>query len=165
MAGNEALELEFVTVIKADPELVYEFFTDAELIARWHGVAAAADPRPGGAYELNITGKDYKVGEFLELDPPNKLVFTWGHPKGVDDFPPGSSVVTVTFLRIPEGTRLNLHQTNFPNRRQRDAHEEGWTHYLSRLEKVATGSDPGRDPRKKCDPPVNVSERGVSGGL
>ena len=32
------------------------------------------------------------VGEFVELDPPNHLVFTWGW-EGDEDVPPGSSTV------------------------------------------------------------------------
>ena len=71
---------EFTTEIEIDasPELVYRFFTEAELLERWHGVHAETDPRPGGKFLLNVTGQDITRGEFLELDPPKRLVFTWG---------------------------------------------------------------------------------------
>jgi len=146
---KKTLEIEEEILIDAERELVYRFFTEADLIARWHGVAAEADPKPGGIFNLNVTGKHYKVGEFVELVEPSRIVFTWGHPAGVDDFPPGSSTVTVTLTEEGGQTRVLVQQTGFPNVAQRDGHSKGWRHYLTRLETVAAGADPGRDPKRE----------------
>ena len=149
MDENSQLEIIENIFIKADPILVFEFFTDAALIARWHGVDAETDPRPGGIFRLNVTGEDYKVGEFVEVDPPRRVVFTWGHPDGVDNFPPASSTVTVTLEAAGGGTNVRVHQTGFPDTAQRNSHSIGWRHYLERLIDVAEGRNPGRDPWRK----------------
>lgn len=149
MEGTKPFEIREEVLIKADPSLVYEFFTDPELIARWHGFEAEADARPGGIFRLNVTGEDYKVGEFVTLEPPHRLVFTWGHPEGVDNFPPGSSTVTVTLERVDAGTRVHVHQVGFPDLAQRDSHSIGWGHYLARLLDIAEGRDPGPDSWRK----------------
>ncbi len=90
----EAGELE--VRIQARPETVFEFFTDPEKMRRWKGSSAELDPRPGGTYRVGgIAGGATVVGEFVELDPPSHLVFTWGW-EGDEDVPPGSSTVEVT---------------------------------------------------------------------
>lgn len=146
---------EFSTAIEIDapPELVFRFFTESELVERWHGTQAECDARPGGLFFLNVTGADIKIGEFIELDPPKRLVFTWGHEHGIDDFPPGSSTVVVTLEPIKQGTRVHIHHYGLPSEEQRDSHRLGWAHYLGRLGIVAAGNDPGPDAWRKCDPP------------
>ena len=145
MGDSNQLEIREEIFIEAEPSLVYEFFTVPELIERWHGISAEADPRPGGIFRLNVTGDEYQVGEFVALEPPHRIVFTWGHPEGVDNFPPGSSLVTVTLKAVDSGTRVHVHQVGFPDHAQRDLHSRGWCHYLTRLLDVAEGRDPGLD--------------------
>ena len=74
----ESFEFHTEIEIEASPELVYRFFVEAELLERWHGVHAETDPRPGGRFLLNVTGADTTRGEFLELEPGRRVVFTWG---------------------------------------------------------------------------------------
>jgi len=65
--------------IQARPETVFEFFVDPEKMKRWKGTEAELDPRPGGTYRVSgIAGGATVVGEFVEIDPPRRLVFTWG---------------------------------------------------------------------------------------
>jgi uncharacterized protein YndB with AHSA1/START domain len=65
--------------IQARPETVFEFFVDPEKMTRWKGTEAELDPRPGGRYRVGgIAGGATVVGEFVEIDPPRRLVFTWG---------------------------------------------------------------------------------------
>ena len=63
--------------IDASPELVFRFFTDAELLARWLCVRAETDPRTGGSFTLNVTGTHVTRGTFRELEPGRRLAFTW----------------------------------------------------------------------------------------
>ena len=107
--ANENFLFTTAVEIEASPDLVYRFFTEPELIKRWHGVDAECDANPGGIFLLNVTGVDFKIGEFGELDPQHRLVFTWGHPEGVDNFPPGSSVVDIRPESIATGTRGQIH--------------------------------------------------------
>ena len=65
--------------IAASPETVWEFLVDPEKVARWKGEPATAfDARPGGGYRIEIIPGHTASGEFVELDRPRRLVYTWG---------------------------------------------------------------------------------------
>jgi len=84
-------------------------------------------------------------GEFVEIDPPHRLVFTWGwtHDLAV---PPGTTSVVVTLYPEDGGTRLVLRHHGLPDDGQRAHHRKGWELYLGRLGQRIRGSDPGPDP-------------------
>jgi len=139
----EAGELE--VRIQARPETVFEFFVDPEKMTRWKGTEAELDPRPGGRYRVGgIAGGATVVGEFVEIDPPRRLVFTWGW-EGDDEVPPGSSTVEVTLTPDGDATVLHLVHRDLPVG-QGPRHMEGWEHFVPRLVEAATGRDPGPDP-------------------
>ena len=116
----EAGELE--VRIEARPETVFEFFVDPEKMSRWKGTSAELDPRPGGTYRVGgIAGGATVVGEFVEIDPPRRLVFTWGW-EGDDDVPPGSSTVEVTLTPDGDATVLHLVHRDLPGGPGREAH-------------------------------------------
>src|SRR5947207_2616651 len=93
--------------IAAPPETVFEFFVDPEKYVRWKGRMAWLDPRPGGEYRVAINDQAVAKGAFVEIDPPRRVVFTWGW-EGTDAVPPGSSTVEVTLEPDGEGTILRL---------------------------------------------------------
>lgn len=128
--------------IQARPETVYEFLTDPDKMARWKGTSAELDPRPGGIYRVEI-GRTIVVGQYVELEPPRRVVFTWGW-EGNDAVPPGSSTVEVTLTPDGDGTILHLVHRDLPAA-ARAEHDGGWSHFLPRLEIAAAGGDPGPD--------------------
>lgn len=132
--------------IAARPETVFSFFTDPEKMMRWKGVDNTLDARPGGIFRVNTNGRDVMRGEFLEVVPYSRIVFTWGTEQGVIPIAPGASTVEVTFT--PDGTEtvVHLRHYNLGNSQMRDVHGMGWDHYLERLVIVAQGGDPGLDP-------------------
>ena len=73
---SEVLERE--VRIAASPETVFSFFTDPDQMVRWKGKAATLDPRPGGIYRVDMNGSDIARGEYVEVEPPSRVVFTWG---------------------------------------------------------------------------------------
>lgn len=130
--------------IAARPETVFEFFTDPEKMIRWKGVKAELDPRPGGVYRVDVTGRGaVAVGEYVEIDPPRRVVFTWGW-EGTP-ITPGSTTVEVTLTPDGDGTLLRLVHRDLPPDAASE-HGEGWDHYLGRLTVAAPGGDPGADP-------------------
>jgi uncharacterized protein YndB with AHSA1/START domain len=129
--------------IQASPETVFAFFVDPDRVTRWKGKSAQLDPRPGGIYRVTI-GQGVAVGEFVELDPPRKVVFTWGW-EGNETVPPGSSTVEVTLTPDGDATVLRLVHRDLPEG-EGAGHEEGWNHFLPRLATAAAGGDPGPDP-------------------
>jgi uncharacterized protein YndB with AHSA1/START domain len=132
-------------VIAAPREVVFPFFTDPSRMATWMGIAALLDPRPGGAFRIDANGRDVVVGEYVEVDPPRRVVFTWGFDGAAPAVEPGTSRVEVTLERDGDGTRLVLLHHGLPEE-MRAAHAEGWAHYLARLVPAAAGKPPGPDP-------------------
>jgi uncharacterized protein YndB with AHSA1/START domain len=43
----------------------------------WKGILASLDPQPGGLYRVEISQRDIVRGEFIELEPYSRIVFTW----------------------------------------------------------------------------------------
>ena len=111
----------------------------------WIGVDATADARPGGEYRVDVTGRDVAVGEYVEVVPDERVVWTWGF-EGSDVMPPGSTTVEVTLRPDGDATVVRLRHLDLPTARRVERHTAGWTHYLARLDVAATGGDPGPDP-------------------
>jgi uncharacterized protein YndB with AHSA1/START domain len=146
MAVDQMTALEREVRIEAPPEAVFEFFTDPEKMVRWMGVRADLDPRPGGALRIDVTGKHVASGEYVELDPPRRVVFTWGWEGDEVPVSPGQSTVEVTLEPDGDGTRLRFVHSGLPDAASVEQHGHGWDNYLGRLEQAAAGRDPGPDP-------------------
>jgi uncharacterized protein YndB with AHSA1/START domain len=129
--------------INAPPERVYEYFTRPEAIIRWIGDYALLEPEPGGQFALDIKGAHVR-GRFLLLDPPHRLLISWGYASS-DRLPPGASTVEVRLSADRGGTRVELEHRDLPPG-ERPGHASGWTHYFARLRVAAPGHDPGPDP-------------------
>lgn len=92
-----------------------------------------------------VTGEHVAEGRFVEIDPPRRIVFTWGWVEDEMPVPPGSSTVEITLEPVPDGTLLRLVHRDLPSPEACAAHEEGWKHCTDRLAVVAAGGDPGPD--------------------
>ena len=144
-AVTEATVYERRLSIGASPETVWEFFVDPDKLKRWKGIRAELDPRAGGGYECEVIPGHVARGEFVELDRPRRLVYTWGWD-GNEDVPPGSSTIVVELAADGDGTMLTFAHKNLPTAEAVQSHAHGWDHYLPRLELAAAGGDPGDDP-------------------
>jgi uncharacterized protein YndB with AHSA1/START domain len=131
--------------IEAPPEVVFPYFTDPARMVSWMGIAALLDPRPGGVFRVEANGRDVVVGEYVEVDPPRRVVFTWGFEGAAPFVEPGATRVEVTLEPDGEGTLLTLLHHGLADG-ARDAHAEGWSHYLARLVPVAAGGPSTPDP-------------------
>ena len=132
--------------IDASPETVWEFLVDPEKIVRWKGTAATFDPRPGGRHRTEVIPSHTAVGEVLEIDPPRRLVLSWGWESGEAAVPAGSTTIEYELLAEGAGTRLLFTHRDLPGKEAADSHATGWDHYHERLAVAATGGDPGSDP-------------------
>jgi uncharacterized protein YndB with AHSA1/START domain len=131
--------------IDAAPETVYEFLVDPDRMIQWMGSKAELEPRPGGIFRVDLNGRNVGRGEYVELDPPSRVVFTFGWEGGTSIVKAGESTVEVTLTADGDGTLLRLAHRDLPEE-SRDSHGHGWEHYLQRLEVAAGGGDPGKDP-------------------
>ena len=83
----------------------------------------------------------------MEVDPPHRLVWTWGwDEESASSVAPGSSTIEVELEPTDEGTLLRFVHSGFSNADETQKHAHGWDHYLPRLEIAAAGGDPGREP-------------------
>jgi len=81
----------------------------------------------------------------VTVDPPHRIVFTWGWEGDGSPVPPGSSTVEITITADgPDATVLRLVHRGLPLPAL-DRHRDGWEHYLGRLTIRAAGGDPGPD--------------------
>jgi uncharacterized protein YndB with AHSA1/START domain len=126
-------------MVDATPETIFPFLTEAEKYVEWDGTEAELDPRPGGIYKVLVAGEHQSLGEFVEVVPNERVVFTFGWDHADNPITPGSTTVSITLH--PEGskTRVRLVHSNLPDDQAVIDHGEGWGHYLERLATVATG--------------------------
>ena len=82
---------------------MFPYFTDPARYVLWMGSEADLEPVPGGTYRVRMRAGVETVGRFLEIDPPRRLVFSWGWTQG-PPAPPGSTRVVVTLEPEPGGT-------------------------------------------------------------
>jgi uncharacterized protein YndB with AHSA1/START domain len=140
--------------IAARPETVFAYFTDPERYRRWQGVDAELDPRPGGTFRVRMTGRSHMVvrGTYVEVEPPARLVFTWGWEhagelgRGAHGILPGTTIVEVVLVPDGDGTIVHVWHRGLPDEAACEFHSYGWDLTLDRLVAVAIGDDPGPNP-------------------
>jgi uncharacterized protein YndB with AHSA1/START domain len=145
VVNEERLPLEREVRVEAPPDVVFRFFVDPDQMVRWKGVAATLDPRPGGVYRVNVTGTHVARGEYVEVVPNERVVFTWGWEDEGNPVPPGASTVEVTLVPDGSATIVRLRHHGLPGGPE-DRHADGWEHYMARLVVAGAGGDAGRDP-------------------
>jgi uncharacterized protein YndB with AHSA1/START domain len=138
----DAAVVEQTVRIDARPETVWRFWTDPERMCQWWGAAAELDPRPGGTCIVEMGGGGVMRGEYVELVPHERIVFSfgWDPTEGAPDVAPGSSRVEVTLTPDGEGTILALRHSGLPAA-LRAEHGAGWAHFLPILVAAAARTD------------------------
>ena len=124
--------IEITQHIEAPPELVFRYLTDATRFTQWMGVGAELDARPGGRFRIDVDGEHIAVGEYQEIDPPRRLVMSWGW-QGHPAVPPGSTTVEITLTAEANATVLRLRHLGLPSSEERRLHTAGWELYTGRL--------------------------------
>lgn len=125
--------------VQAEPATVFEFFTDPDKMVRWMGEAAELEPRPGGLFRVNVEGDHVARGSYVEVDPPRRLVFTWGWEGEDAPVAPGESTVEVTLAAEPGGTRVRLVHRDLATDELVRLHAAGWEKYVPRLPGAVAG--------------------------
>jgi len=146
MSGKtaEKTSLEIKRFIKAPRDRVYAAWTDPAQLREWFGPEnvgtrdLVAETRVGGKFRWDLTnpeGEEMTVqGEYRDLQPGRKIVFTW---QWQDDEPweNHNSIVTVELSDVVGGTEVRLRHEQFPSEESRDNHNDGWNSSLNKLEK------------------------------
>jgi uncharacterized protein YndB with AHSA1/START domain len=132
-------ELTREVLVKAEPSTIYALLLDPSE-QTWLGTDVELDARPGGIYKVNVGGEHPSLGEFVEVIPNEKLVFTFGWSEPGHPIPAGSTQVAITLIPDGDETLVRLVHSGLPDDAVTD-HEQGWQHFLDRLAIVATGGE------------------------
>ena len=138
-------ELELKRVIAVPREDVFRAWTEAEALSAWFGPKGVTaritelDPRPGGRYrcEMNEEGTFCVGGQFREVVPSERLVFTWTWENGA--FADLETEVEITLADVAGGTELTLVHRRLPSDEAREKHNQGWTGSLECLADYLAG--------------------------
>jgi uncharacterized protein YndB with AHSA1/START domain len=127
------------------PERVFDAWLDPALLERWmfgavvrdeEIVRLSVDSRVGGKFSFMVRRQGTEidhVGEYLEIDRPKRLVFTWG----TADTLPDTSHVTIEIVPLDSGCELTLTHEMDPKWADYAARtESGWRKMLDALDKV-----------------------------
>ena len=127
--------------IEAPQRKVFELFTTEEGLCSWMAKHAVVDLRPGGRWRW-VHDNDVAVsGEYVEVEPYERVTFTYGWESGpYADMKPGSTTVDVRFEPTDTGTSVTVTHTSVPGVFRR-AHVGGWTYFLGLLADVAGGHE------------------------
>lgn len=130
-------------IIKATREELFEAFTNPDIMSKWFypeedmSAEVTNTFHVGGGYTLKMYGKNgvlyTHVGEYKEIVPPDKLVFTWN-----SDFVQ-NTVVTVTFSQMESGTEVTITHDLLPAGEMTENHRKGWGGCLNHLESTMVG--------------------------
>ena len=138
-------------ILKAPPARVFQAWTDPAQLRRWFAVSegyttplAEVDLRVGGRYRLGMqppgsTQVMMVWGEYQEITPPDRLIFTWQWEGAASD--EATTLVTVTINPHTQGTELVLSHERFGREASRDEHAAGWTGCLNHLERLLAGGE------------------------
>lgn len=121
--------------IAAAPAEVFPYLVEPHLLVQWIGAWADLHPEPGGVFALDFDGTKVR-GSFVSVEPPNRVVFTWGTP-GNDALPPGSTTVEILLKADGNETVVELFHHDLPAD-ERPPHQAGWTLCLDMLRQVAS---------------------------
>jgi uncharacterized protein YndB with AHSA1/START domain len=135
----EDTTLEITRVFDAPAARVFDAWLDREEFQAWIGPEGMScevplhEPRVGGRYRIIMRLSDGRVipvaGVFKMVDPPRRLVFTWGWEGDASR----ESLVTITLREKGGKTELTLRQEGLGSVANRDDHARGWGSALNKL--------------------------------
>lgn len=144
---DDAPQFTITRIFDAPRELVWRAWTDEADLAAWlhpFGVSTdtvAFDVRVGGRYQYTMTndetGERFPTGgEFLEVEPIDRLVFTWGEPEAPVE---GAPVITLTLTPQGERTELIFHLRGYDGSPGDDFVYDGWDEALTNFGRHLAG--------------------------
>jgi uncharacterized protein YndB with AHSA1/START domain len=138
------VNLRLERTFNAPRQAVFDAWTSPEVLKRWWPVGADwetpvadVDVRVGGRLRLVMRSPDGEEfggsGEYVEIRPPERLVYTWAWDGGYR----GSQLVEVEFTERDDGTTtVVLTNTGLEDERARQEHREGWDASFDNLDRV-----------------------------
>ncbi len=146
MTGPNSEALRIYRLLDAPVDEVFQAWVDPAELMSWFGPqgcvvdSVEADCSVGGRYSILMTipgGSQVRhVGHYLEVDPPNRLVFTWILADQACEGDRGHHAETTVYLdlvAVGDKTELTLTHESLPDTGAVEAHRVGWSGSLDRL--------------------------------
>jgi uncharacterized protein YndB with AHSA1/START domain len=138
---TRTLTVRLSVTVNGSRRRVFAAMTDPEQVAEWWGPngftcpEVSLDVRVGGAYRIAMrppVGEVFQlVGEYVEVDPPSRLAYTFRwEPPDPDD---RETMARLTLRAANGATDVELIQGPFATEARRDLHQAGWADSLARL--------------------------------
>jgi uncharacterized protein YndB with AHSA1/START domain len=138
------MRVQVTRTVAAPREEVFRAWTDRERLKQWFGPGeftipeAELDVRPGGAYLIVMqspNGDRLRLkGAYREIEPPERLVFTWSWGLMWDGAP--DSLVTIEFRPAGDATEVILTHGDFGSDDELAPYQGGWDSGLDKLERM-----------------------------
>lgn len=160
--GNPTDTVTLERRIAARPETVFGFFTDREKWLSWMGADGVFSFEPGGSYRTRVTGENVASGRFITVDPPKRLVFTWGWEERGMPVAAGSTTVEITLEPTAEGTLLRLVHSGLPSPRPAPRTRRAGSTTSDASPHAPKAATPAPTPGCRSPPPEAVTPRRTS---
>ncbi len=141
--------LEITRIFPAPPQRIFRAWTDPAELRKWWKVGdgmtltvAELDLRVGGEFRIGVESREGNVhmvrGRFLEVIPPERLVYTWI----VDDpnLEKMETLVTADFRESESGTKVTIKHERLSNAKLSESVQLGWSSVLDGLTSMITGN-------------------------
>jgi uncharacterized protein YndB with AHSA1/START domain len=140
--SGETLNIE--RTFQAPAQAVFDAWTSEEVLRRWfygqpgwETPEAEVDLRPGGPLRIVMRNPQDGAehgggGYYTEIDPPNRLAFTWTWDRDEDR----ETLIELDFEEIDGATKVRFTHSNLKDEESVRNHEEGWTTCFDNLERV-----------------------------
>ncbi len=132
---SNMIEFKCGIFIEASPETVFSYLTEQEKAAQWFGEIVDIQGVAGGKFFVASKDGNECSGDYLEVTPYEKVVFTWGNVAGLEH---GESTVEILLKAENGGTQLSLRHYNIPTQEAADSFGHGWPNFALPLLKLVS---------------------------
>ena len=154
--GQPDVEYQLVTTFDAPRDVVFRAWTDPAQLTHWFAPRGFSTPiehirldvRPGGSWQAEIWRGDEPAsrlaGTYVDVDPPERLVFTTGDPADRNGAP--ASVVTVALVESAGRTEMRFWQAGYNTGQDHaDRARAGWQEFFDRLGEYLVSGASGKN--------------------
>ena len=143
---TESATVRVQRVMPATPDLVFDEWLDPESLQEWmcprpvRVLDVTVEPHVGGVVRIDVDDSGTRVlisGQFLTIDRPSLLRFTWANSNWPD--PTSESVVNVSFEPVGDDETLMSIEHSLLPPEEFESFDSGWTLTVEQLASVLGG--------------------------
>ncbi len=142
-ATTSSLSLLVRRTVRGSPDAVFRAWTEPEQVKQWWGPGTircadcVIELRVGGSYRIANRMPDDSIvwitGEFLRVEPPHLIEYTWRRGRDAGAGRQDGERVTVRFTAQAHGTEVTVAHSRIADQATYESHEFGWAGCLDGL--------------------------------